>query len=225
MRHAYGYVRVSGDGQLDGHGLTRQCEAITAYAKAHDLEIVQVFEDGGVSGTTDLADRPGLKALLQAMATDGVRILVVEALDRLARDLMVQELILADLRTLGAELVSTREGEDLAGDDPTRQLVRQIMGAIAQWDKSNLVRRLRSARGAARTKNGKCEGRKGYADSPDPGDRAVADLIGSLRERGMSYGKIAAHLNDSSRPPRGGGRWAASTVRSVLKSLERLGRK
>jgi DNA invertase Pin-like site-specific DNA recombinase len=221
-RPAYGYVRVSGTSQLDGHGFTRQGEAITAYAEAHGLDVRAVYLDPAISGTSDLADRPGLKALLQAVESDGVRVLVIEALDRLARDLMVQELILAKLRIVGVELASTREGEDVAGDDPTRKLLRQFMGAIAEWDKENTVRRLRAARVAKRAKTGKGEGRKGYADSASAEERQAADLISEHRRAGRTYRHIAQMLNDRQVPTRNGGKWYPSTVRGVFAAGKKL---
>ncbi len=51
---AFAYPRVSGKGQVEGDGFTRQLEAIKAYALAHDIRIVKVFREEGVSGTNDL---------------------------------------------------------------------------------------------------------------------------------------------------------------------------
>jgi hypothetical protein len=53
----------------------------------------------------------------------------------LARDLMVQETIIADLRKYGFDLVSVAE-PDLMANDPTRVLMRQLMGAVAQYGKA-----------------------------------------------------------------------------------------
>jgi hypothetical protein len=46
-----------------------------------------------------LADRPGLRALIFAPHSDGAKLVVIEKLDRLAKDLMIQESIAADMRT------------------------------------------------------------------------------------------------------------------------------
>ena len=48
---SYGYVRVSGKGQVEGHGLERQEKAIQDYAEAHDIKVVKFFREEGVSGT------------------------------------------------------------------------------------------------------------------------------------------------------------------------------
>ena len=88
---AYAYLRVSGKGQLDGDGFTRQLDAIMSYAKQHGYQIIEVFEEQGISGTKELDDRPALQFLLAALANGTAKHVLIEKLDRLARDLMVQE--------------------------------------------------------------------------------------------------------------------------------------
>ena len=57
---------------------------------------------------------------------------------------------------------------DLLEDDPTRKLVRQVLGAIAEYDKTMLALKLKAARDRKKAKAGKCEGRKSYQEtSPD----------------------------------------------------------
>ena len=41
---AYGYLRVSGQSQIDGNGLDRQLEAVKKYAEANGYEILKVFK-------------------------------------------------------------------------------------------------------------------------------------------------------------------------------------
>ena len=117
MTKAHAYLRVSGKGQVDGDGFTRQLKAIREYAAARDIKIVNVYREEGVSGTKDSADRPAWSELMTALHANGVRVVIIEKLDRLARDLMVQETIIADLRKHGFELVSVAE-PDLMANDP-----------------------------------------------------------------------------------------------------------
>src|SRR5688572_21592025 len=107
---AFTYLRVSGKGQIDGDGFPRQREAVTRYAKRHQVQIVTEFRDEGVSGTKEAFDRPGLTDLMVAIKTNGVRTILVERADRLARDLMVGEIILAECRQLGVKVVSAECG-------------------------------------------------------------------------------------------------------------------
>src|SRR4051812_30353919 len=133
MIKAFGYVRVSGKGQMEGDGPVRQELAIKHYARTAGIRLAKVFQES-VSGTNEGEDRPVWVEMIAAILANGVDTVIVESLGRLARDLMVQEYILSDLQRRGITLISTQE-PDLGGDDPTRVLLRQIVGAIAQYDR------------------------------------------------------------------------------------------
>src|SRR4051812_16212048 len=100
MQLAIAYLRVSGQGQIDGDGFERQEDSIRRYARANRLKIADAdwFKDAGVSGTRELENRPGLAAVLDRVESNGARIVLVERADRLARDLMVSEIILQKFR-------------------------------------------------------------------------------------------------------------------------------
>lgn len=121
---------------MEGDGFPRQRAAIRAYADANGLKIVRWYEEKGVSGALDLDNRPALSDLMVALHGNGVRTILVERLDRLARDLMIQESIIGEFQKGGFTLVSVSE-PDLLQDDPTRKLMRQFMGAIAEWEKKH----------------------------------------------------------------------------------------
>src|SRR6266852_5482077 len=197
MTKAHAYLRVSGKGQVDGDGFTRQLKAIREYAAGHDIKSVTVYREEGISGTVDSMNRPAWTELMTALHANGVRTIVIERLDRLARDLMVQETIIADLRKHGFELVSVAE-PDLMANDPTRILVRQMMGAVAQYEKSQIVLKLRGARIRKRAKEGRCEGRKPYGFYE--GEARAIERIKALRASGMGFDRAAAKLNEEGVP-------------------------
>lgn len=215
---AYGYVRVSGKGQVGGHGLERQEKAISDYADAHGIEIMKIFREEGVSGT--LKDRPALAAMFIDLETNGhgVKTILIEKVDRLARDLMVQEITIGDLRKHGFNLISVAEGEDLLSEDPTRTLIRQVMGSISQYDKEMTVLKLRAARERKRAKEGKCEGRKGYAEAAPEVLREVKRL--RRKPKGMkrkSYKAIAEELNRQGILTLMGKAWTGDNVAALLR--------
>lgn len=213
MTKAHAYLRVSGKGQVEGDGFTRQLKAIKEYAAAHQMKIVNVYREEGVSGTKESADRPAWSELMTALHSNGVKVVIVERLDRLARDLMVQETIVADLRKYGFELVSVAE-PDLMATDPTRILVRQMMGAVAQYEKSQIVLKLRGARLRKRAKTGHCEGRKPYGFYE--GESAALDRVKVLRAEGLGFDRIAARLNEEHVPTRTGRPWHGVVVNRIL---------
>lgn len=210
---AYAYLRVSGVGQVDGDGFTRQSEAISRYASAHGITMERTFREEGVSGTKELENRPALQELLLAIESGDVRVVLIEALNRLARDLMVQETILGDFRKRGITVISVSE-PDLCSDDPSRKLMRQIFGAIAEYDKAMIVLKLRGARQRMKARTGRCEGSKPFGTSQD--HRPTIERILGLRSAGMAVDTIAETLNAEGFKSKTGGRWYGSSVRNVL---------
>jgi DNA invertase Pin-like site-specific DNA recombinase len=213
MVKAFGYLRVSGKGQVDGDGFPRQLAAINAYAAAHDIKIVRVFREKGVTGTKESMDRPAWAEMMTALHSDGVRTIIIEKLDRLARDLMVQEATIADLQKHGFTLISVAE-PDLMAADPTRILMRQLMGAVAQYDKSQIVLKLRGARMRKRAKEGRCEGRKPFGHYE--GEADVLNRIKALRAEDLGFDRIAARLNEEHVPTRTGRPWHGVVVNRIL---------
>lgn len=213
MTNAIAYLRVSGKGQVNGDGFTRQLTAIQDYAKQHDIRLVKVFREEGVSGTKDLENRPALGEMLEALHGNGTRLVLIEKLDRLARDLMIQETIIGDLRKSGFDLVSVAE-PDLLQDDPTRTLMRQVFGAIAQYEKCMLVAKLRGARNRTKARTGRCEGRKPYGHYP--GEQQAVERMKALRAAGIAYDKLAEQLTAEGFTTRKGTAWHGFSVQRIL---------
>ena len=220
---AVSYLRVSGKGQLRGDGFNRQRDAVTRFAKGNGYEIVDEFRDNGVSGTTELEERPGLAALLDRVEHNHVRTVLVENASRLARTLMVQEVIISQLRDAGVRVIAVDSGTDLTAsdDDPTRTLIRQVLGAVSQFEKTVLVLKLRAARQRIRRRTGKpVEGTKlfGYYHN----EPAILEMMKQLRKPATggrsSYAKIAATLNANGFTNRAGRPWSLRMVYHVLKS-------
>ena len=213
MKKAFAYLRVSGKGQLDGDGFPRQRATIRAYADSHEIRVVRFFQERGVCGARDLQNRPALQELMLALHANGTRLVLIEKLDRLARDLMVQETIISDLRKNGFEIISVME-PDLCSDDPSRKLVRQVFGAIAEYERAMIVLKLRAARQRIRAREGRCEGRKPYGEYP--GEEGVVRHIRVLAGEGLNYSQIADKLNAEGHPTRANGTWFPATVSRIL---------
>ena len=92
-------MRVSGPTQAgeDKYGLARQRDKIQKWAAANHVKIAGEFIDT-MTGTSEWGVRPGWQKMLTAMLADGVTLIVIDELGRLARDIMVQEKIVADLQ-------------------------------------------------------------------------------------------------------------------------------
>lgn|ERR1035441_2861002 len=218
MTKAFAYLRVSGKGQVKGDGFTRQLQAIKKYSAEHDIKIVQVYREEGVSGAKESMDRPAWAEMMTALHSNGVKTIVIEKLDRLARDLMVQEATIADLEKGGFILISVAE-PDLMANDPTRILMRQLMGAVAQYDKSQIVLKLRGARIRKRAAEGRCEGRKPFGR--DEVEKAAVERMTALRAEGLAFDRIAERLNAEGVSTRTGKRWHGVVVNRILTGAKR----
>src|SRR5205085_8693415 len=122
--------------------------AVARYAKSRRIELVDEFREKGVSGTTELDGREALAALCKRLDENGVRLVLVERADRIARDLMVSEVLLQQFRQRGVQVVECEGGQELtvADGEPTRVLIRQVLAAVAQFGETVLVRKLGAAR-------------------------------------------------------------------------------
>lgn len=110
------------------------------------LELVGEYFDAAVSGADHVDTRAGFCAMLAYMLNNGARTIIVENASRFARDLIVQETGYQALKAKGIELVAADAPESFLSDTPTAALIRQILGAVAQFDKATLVQKLRGAR-------------------------------------------------------------------------------
>lgn len=213
----YVYLRVSGRGQLDGDGFDRQLLACEKHAAENNLEIVEVFREKGVSGTKELDDRPALATLFVALEENGVKVVLIEKLDRLARDLMVQETIIGDMLKRKYTLISAYE-PDLCSNDPSRKLMRQVLGAFAEYDRTMIVQKLRAARQRKKVRTGKCEGRHAFGEKAS--EVRTLEEIKEWRKVGATCAHIAEALNNGGYKSRTGKPWHRRTVAKILRREE-----
>src|SRR3954471_20233207 len=135
---AVAYLRTSSAGNVgaDKDSDKRQREAITAFAKRAGYEIGAEFYDAAVSGADHIDQRPGFTAMLKRIEGNGVRTILVETAHRFARDLMVQEVGYSMLKERGIELIAADSPHSFVEDTPTARLIRQVLGAVAEFDKT-----------------------------------------------------------------------------------------
>jgi DNA invertase Pin-like site-specific DNA recombinase len=162
---AVAYIRTSSAANVgaDKDSDRRQRAAIEGYAKRAGFELVSEFTDAAVSGADPIETRPGFSALLDRIERNGCRVVIVEDASRFARELVTQELGILALIKRGVRVL-TAAGDDLTDtSDPSRVMMRQIAGAFAEYEKARLVSKLKAARERKRKADGKCEGRKSWA--------------------------------------------------------------
>jgi DNA invertase Pin-like site-specific DNA recombinase len=168
--HAVAYLRTSSAANTgaDKDSGKRQRSAVEAFAKSAGFSIVAEFYDEAVSGADHVTARPGFAAMMERIAGNGVRTIIVETANRFARDLIVQETGYAMLKAQGVELVATDKPDAFLDDTPTANLIRQVLGAVSEFEKAMIVSKLKGARDRKRATGVKVEGRKSYLEiNPD----------------------------------------------------------
>lgn len=188
MTAAIAYFRTSSAANVgDKDSQIRQRLAVQWYAARHGLEIVHEYYDAAVKGGDPVDTRPGLAAMIAYMSSNGARTVLVESASRFSRDLIVQETGYAYLKKLGFTLIAVDDPDAFTSDTPTAVLIRQILGAVSQFEKASLVAKLAGARLRKRQANGRCEGRKQVPD-------AARTLAKALRAEGLTLRAIADRL-------------------------------
>lgn len=217
---AIGYTRTSSAANVgeDKDSVSRQRKAIQAYANRAGYRIIAWHDDPAVSGCDTIDTRPGFQAALDQIAGNGVHTIMVETANRFARDLMVQEAGYARLRAEGIDLIAADKPDAFTDDSPTARMVRQILGAVAEFDKAMTVAKLRGARERKRRKTGeKVEGRKSYAER----NPKMVELARQLYQpdpamRPISLRKVAAALAENGHVTPSGQTYSASAIASML---------
>ncbi len=134
------YARVSTEHQERQQTITSQVSILRGWAteQNHALAETHVFRDDGYSGSR--LDRPALDALRDAIRDGAVDVVAVFTPDRLARKYAYQVLLLEEFRRAGCEVVFLHR---LISDGPNGQLLLQIQGAIAGYERAVLAERFR----------------------------------------------------------------------------------
>jgi DNA invertase Pin-like site-specific DNA recombinase len=214
---AVAYYRTSSAANVgpDKDSLARQRAAVQGYAAAASLEVAAEFYDAAVSGADPIDRRPGFSDLLQRVAGDGIGVVLVEDASRFARDLAVQLTGHDRLRGMGVELVPVNAPDHFREDTPTAVLVRQVLGAIAQFEKAQVVAKLRAARDRKRASAGRCEGRKAVPDAVVREARRLARRSPKTGRR-RTLREIAAELAALGFAGPSGAPYGAESVKRML---------
>lgn len=161
-----------------------QVESLRQYCDARGWDIIEELVDHGYSGGTD--KRPAFQKLMQLARARKIDCICVTKMDRLFRSLKHLVLTLEEFDTLGVKFVSVSDGLDYT--TAASRFFVQVLGSLAEFEKSLIVERTRQGLEHAR-KKGVRLGRPKTRD-----DEAIL----SLHRQGKSYREIAKALGVSS---------------------------
>jgi DNA invertase Pin-like site-specific DNA recombinase len=223
---AIGYVRVSTDQQAEhGNGLDIQRDALHVAADSLGYHLAVIYTDEGISGKEGIEGRRGLADALADLHAG--RATIIPKLDRLARDMLVQEQVLADAWRAGAQVISAVETERVYcqpdnPDDPSRALIRQILGAVAAYERAMIRARLVTGRRRRIADVGYAGGPEPYGWT-DPTERAVLQHIEFYRQTHMTWRQIRDGLHLRGYLKRNGEPWTTQEVQRAHARAARRG--
>jgi DNA invertase Pin-like site-specific DNA recombinase len=236
MTKAVAYIRASTDEQHLGPEAQRA--EFTRWLQANGAESAGIFNDW-ISGGTAIDKRPGLRAAVAALQPADVTVLWVYDRTRFARDVALAHTITDVVRRQGARVVTSSDSLSSmpAVDNPDFMLKRGVEDLFAEHERAKIRFRTKAALAVLKSKgkvygcvpfgfrracthasHGKDDPRTPDCDRlvSDDGERATLERIRSLRSEGRGFTTIATRLNKLGLRSARGGKWYASSVRSVL---------
>src|SRR3954447_2497153 len=222
------YARVSTDRQERNQTIDSQLSALREWATSngHELADHHIFRDEGYAGSR--LDRPALDDLRDAIRDAAIDILAVYCPDRLARKYAYQVQLLEEFRRAGCEVVFLHHP---ISDNPNDQLLLQIQGAIAEYERAVLAERFRRGK-LQKARDGnilsskvpygyRYEARCGVMPAHLVVDEAEASMVRELYawvlEEGLTVRQCTKRLNAGPWVTRSGRRqWAPSVVYHIL---------
>ena len=219
-----GYVRVSTTEQAtDGVSLAAQKQKLSLYAELHDLDLVEVIEDAGVSAKT--IKRPGLQRALEMLANGEADGLAVVKLDRLSRSVKDWNVLIDKHfgEKAGKSLLSVSDSIDTR--TAAGRLVLNVLMSVSQWEREAIGERTRDALQHKKSKGervgtipyGYTLADDGCSLIPNESEKAVIAEILRMRANGDSYRAMATELNRRNIPSKSGKGWAHTTVSKIVK--------
>jgi len=214
------YCRVSTlEQKKKGHGIDIQIRDVTLFAERHGLLIERFYKDEGVSGVKE--ERKGLKALMRACKNNKVESIILPSLDRLSREVRIAENIFHELKHLGVKVLIA----DMPYYSGERKdiLIRQILEAIAEENRRDIIERLWKGR-QERTRKGLFPGgnlpygyvRNNKAVAVNPCEADIVNRIYELANSDLSGQTIAEDLNKREHRRRNGSPWTQRQVCRIL---------
>jgi site-specific DNA recombinase len=225
------YCRVSTEEQREGQTIDSQVAELDRFAQERKWTVVDVYKDEGWSGS--LLARPALDQLRDHAHQGRFEAIVVNDVDRLARDVSHLGIVKRDLESRNVRVVFRK----LPGEEsPTHNLLINILGSFAEFERELITDRTRRGR------RHKVEVRKQHIGAippygfkyisklnsgGEPGHLEIlADEAAIVRrmyywvdQDGLSTQKVVGRLNVLGiRPRKGGTRWQKSSVRRILRS-------
>lgn len=232
---AVSYMRCSGLSQVNGDTFDRQSETIAAACQTLDLQICHEYREEGVPGKYDENQRPAFEQMISDLLESDCKTIVVERLQRFAREYAVQERLAMYVASKGLTLYAADTEENITAGllgDPMKKALIQIQGVFSELDKNLTVDKLAKARKRIRqhgrkpgarnystdpARNHHSDGRLQYGWKPDEAETLARIEQLATSAAPPSLRQIADTLAAENRLTRYGKPWQAATLGRIVK--------
>ena len=231
-KKAIGYRRVSSRDQVNGTGLGRQATQIKKFASENAFQLERIFTEKGISGVVE--KRPAFSEMIAYADAHDIKIIIIEDMTRLARELLLQMQLATFIASKEIDLYSANTGENISRaiyDDPMRKAMVQMQGVFSELERSTLTRRMKAGRDHQR-ETGKRNGKKiktvdrngkiRIEGTPRLSEKQpkLAKRVIDLSKRGLSYYRMAKICNAEGFRSRTGGILHPTQMKNILRDYE-----
>lgn len=219
-----GYTRVSSEEQAkEGLSLAMQADKIRAYCQLHDMELVGLIEDAGISAK-DIKGRPGFQEALGMVYSGKADIVVVWKLDRAFRSTQDALTTAEKLNKKGRALVSINENLDTSS--AIGEFFFTLLASLAQMERKLIGERTRAALQTKKSKGEYSGGRApfGFVVSedgklkPNAREQEILATIRTLKTEGQSTREICETLTEREIFNREGRPFQQTAIVRILKA-------
>lgn len=217
-----GYVRVSSAVQkIKNNSIPLQKRKINDYCKLNDFDLVQIYEDDGISGMS-INKRLGYKNMISFMKENQIDGIVVWSLSRLGRKMKDVVEFMDYLKKNNIRFYSIKE--NLSNDDKIGSLIMNILGSINEFEVEVIRERIKDVK-RNKKENNEVYGRLMYGYDNVNGklvinqtERKTIKRIKNLRSRKWSWRRISNKLNEEGILSKEGNKWYDGSLYNVMRN-------
>lgn len=224
------YARVSSEEQREGQTIDSQVSELERFIHEKRWAIAGIYKDEGWSGA--LLSRPALDRLRDDAGRKQFDIVLLNDVDRLARDVAHLGIVKRDLEKRGVRVVFRKLPSD---ESPTYNLMVNVLGSFAEFEREMIADRTRRGRrykvenrqqflgslasyGYRYVPKDKASGQEGSLAVVSEEAAIVRQMYEWVDREALSARQVVTRLNSLKARPRKGGRWAKSTVLRILRN-------
>lgn len=222
MKKVIGYVRVSSEIQKKkNNSIPLQKKKIKEYCSLNDFDLIDVYEDDGVSGMS-IDKRNGFKSMVEFMKENKIDGIVVWSLSRLGRKMKDVVEFMDFLKSNNIGFFSIKE--NLSNDDKIGSLIMNILSSINEFEVEVIRERIKDVK-RNKKENGEVYGRMMYGFDNVNGkmienkeEKRIIRRVKNFRSRGWSWRKISNRLNDEGIKSKEDKIWYDGSLYNVMKN-------